>query len=426
LLLVWSLLAVAGQLRADQRPSLPAERASLLDTVAPAFDDQVEPAAMYLQQPAEDRAAAAQPAPQRRAPRTLREANVRLASLPNMFGDLGMAGLGIVVPSPNDPTGQNRLTRADFTLPTSQSLRSVKMAENDTSLPVDRVFFNYNHFHNLFGISQQPLFPPGQPPTARQQSVDRFTLGAEKTFCDGWNSIELRMPFNGSYDTTLDAVGVDGGNIGNLAVIFKHLLYIDEGFGMGVGLGIDTPTGSDTVARIGNATYRFQNEACRLLPYFGFVYSPGDPRMGWGDGLFLSAFAQVDIATGGNTIIARNEQTGATLDIGKLNDQTLLYLDLAAGYWLYRDPCAERFTGLAAVAEVHYTTALQDADIVPGPGPVLLGNLDNRFDVVNGTIGLQVLMFDASSLRVAGVFPLGDEDHRFFDSEVQVQFNRRF
>jgi hypothetical protein len=142
--------------------------------------------------------------------------------------------------------------------------------------------------------------------------------------------------------------------------------------------------------------------------------------------LFLSAFAQVDIATGGNTIIARNEQTGATLDIGKLNDQTLLYLDLAAGYWLYRDPCAERFTGLAAVAEVHYTTALQDADIVPGPGPVLLGNLDNRFDVVNGTIGLQVLMFDASSLRVAGVFPLGDEDHRFFDSEVQVQFNRRF
>jgi hypothetical protein len=46
---------------------------------------------------------------------------------------------------------------------------------------------------------------------------------------------------------------------------------------------------------------------------------------------------------------------------------------------------------------------------------------------VNGTVGLQLLLFDASSLRVAGVFPLGDRpDQRFFDAEVQVQFNRRF
>jgi hypothetical protein len=31
-----------------------------------------------------------------------------------------------------------------------------------------------------------------------------------------------------------------------------------------------------------------------------------------------------------------------------------------------------------------------------------------------------------ANLRVAGVFPLGDEDRRFFDSEVQVQFNHRY
>jgi len=46
--------------------------------------------------------------------------------------------------------------------------------------------------------------------------------------------------------------------------------------------------------------------------------------------------------------------------------------------------------------------------------------------VLNGTVGVQFLLFDASSLRVAGVFPLGGEDRRLFDSEVQVQFNRRF
>jgi glycogen phosphorylase len=41
--------------------------------------------------------------------------------------------------------------------------------------------------------------------------------------------------------------------------------------------------------------------------------------------------------------------------------------------------------------------------------------------------GLQALMFDASSLRVGGVFPLSsDPERRFFDAELQVQFNRRF
>jgi hypothetical protein len=46
---------------------------------------------------------------------------------------------------------------------------------------------------------------------------------------------------------------------------------------------------------------------------------------------------------------------------------------------------------------------------------------------MNGTIGLQTLFFDKSSLRVAGVFPFGQQaDKRFFDAEVQVQFNRRF
>jgi len=40
---------------------------------------------------------------------------------------------------------------------------------------------------------------------------------------------------------------------------------------------------------------------------------------------------------------------------------------------------------------------------------------------------VQALMFDASSLRVGGVFPMGSRpDQRMFDAELQVQFNRRF
>jgi hypothetical protein len=96
---------------------------------------------------------------------------------------------------------------------------------------------------------------------------------------------------------------------------------------------------------------------------------------------------------------------------------------------VYRNPYAERLTGVAAITELHYTTTLQDADRIAGQvntTTLALNATGNRFDVLNGTVGLQFLLFDASSLRVAGVFPIGNEDRRLFDSEVQVQFNRRF
>src|SRR5262249_43181840 len=133
--------------------------------------------------------------------------------------------------------------------------------------------------------------------------------------------------------------------------------------------------------------------------------------------------------TGGNQVDFVSPNGLPIQPLGKFTEQNLGFLDLAVGYWLYRDPYAERLTGLAAVTEFHYTTTLQNADLLTGETndvSVALGASQNRFDVVNGTIGVQALFFDASSLRVAGVFPLGDEAHRLFDSEVHVQFNRRF
>ena len=165
------------------------------------------------------------------------------------------------------------------------------------------------------------------------------------------------------------------------------------------------------------------------MPYIGFVWSPGDPRWGWGDGLFFSGYAQIDVNTSSNTIDVLNPNRIPIGSIGKLTDQNLGFLDIAAGYWLYRDPDAPRLTGVAVLTELHYTTTLQNADRINAMvnnAAIALNSTGNRFDVLNGTIGVQFLMFDASSLRVAGVFPLGGENRRLFDSEVQVQFNRRF
>jgi hypothetical protein len=226
----------------------------------------------------------------------------------------------------------------------------------------------------------------------------------------------------GGIDTQLQTVGFSStGNIGNLTVVLKSLLYMDNATAVGAGVAIETPTGTDTFTRINTTRLQFRNDAAHLLPYIGFVWSPGDPRWGWGSGLFLSGFAQIDINADRNNM--------PTQTLGTLTDQNLGFLDLAAGYWLYRDPNAPRLTGLAAVTELHYTTTLQNIDRINGNvngAAFALNSTGNRFDVLNGTIGVQALLFDASSLRVAGVFPLGNEDRRLFDSEVQVQFNRRF
>jgi hypothetical protein len=384
-------------------------------------EDNVEQAAFLMQQPAASQPTPAPPQPAPRRSTASRTGNTRLASMPNMFGDLGLTSAVVGVRNANGIS-----SKGGFDVPIGAGSKTAKIAENDNPIPVDRIFFNYNHFQNVFSVSEQPPFGPS---VIRQEPIDRYTIGFEKTFNDGQNSIELRMPFNGTFDTNLQTVGVNGGNIGNLAVVLKSLLYLDDNLAVGAGMAIDTPTATDITSRLGTTNLRFENQAVHVLPYVGFIWNAGDPTWGWGDGLFVTGFAQIDVATNGNPVNFVDQNRGAVQPLGKLTEQNLGFLDLAVGYWLYRDPFAERLTGLAAVTEIHYTTTLQDADVLAGGNSVasiVIGSRQNRFDVVNGTIGVQALLFDASSLRVAGVFPIGDENHRLFDSEVQVQFNRRF
>jgi hypothetical protein len=349
-----------------------------------------------------------------------------------MFGDLAGATT-VVQPEFFIPAfsagGGSQFSKGTVNLPMAGGGSRVgKISENDSPIPRDRVFFSYNHFQNVIQLSETPSNPPG-PPLMRQEPIDRYTMGFEKTFLDGWTSVEVRMPLQGQIDAQLQTVGLNSNSVGNLTVVLKSLLYMNYSTAVGAGMAIETPTGGDTFVRLSTARLQFQNQATHLLPYIGFVWSPGDPRWGWGSGLFLSGFAQIDINTSSNTVDVLGPNNAAMGTLGRLTDQNLGFLDIAAGYWVYRDPDAPRLTGIAAVTELHYTTTLQNADRINGTANGTAINLNatgNRFDVLNGTVGVQFLLFDASSLRVAGVFPLGGEDRRLFDSEVQVQFNRRF
>ena len=329
---------------------------------------------------------------------------VRLARAPNMFGDsFGLGGHLVVF----DIAG---LGPATTDLPLAGGSRRAKAAENNSALPRDRIFVLYNHFHS--SLEFDPFFTP-----IRDFSIDRCTLGLEKTFCEGIWSLEFRLPFASEMESASALLSVEGGEVGNLALLLKRLIYEDCQTAVAIGLGIDVPTGDDVRGVADVNPYVLKNDATHLLPYVGLLHAPSDV---W----FFQAFLQVDVTLNGNRVIL---PAPGTL-LGKLNEETLLYLDGEVGCWLYRDHCACRLTGLAAVAEVHYTSSLQDFDTVSdGAGLTTFRSSANAIDVVNFTLGLHGEFANNTLLRIGGVFPAsGDRDSQFFDSEVQVQVERRY
>lgn len=385
-------------------------------------EESADVALTSLQQPAENMTPREVPPrpTTRRGPPISRQGNLRLASVPNMFGDVFMSGGRVTAIGPLDP-GNDRVL-GGFDIPGAGGSRRVKIGENNKALPSDRVYFMYNHFENALAIQELSTSPPG-PALIHQAPIDRYTVGFEKMFLDDLWSCEVRLPFNGSYDATVPNLGVSGGNVGNLAVILKNLLYVDEYTSVAAGIGFDTPTGSDVHGQAIGTQLTFENDAFHLLPYVGFVHALDDR-------FFVLGFWQIDLAASGNEVLASNSQFSTPQSLGYLNEQNVMYFDIAFGGWAYRNHSADVLTGIAVLGEVHYTTTLQNTDDlrVTSQGTLIdISNPYNRQDVVNLTAALQFEIASTTTLRVAGVFPLGERpDQRFFDAEVQVQLNRQF
>ncbi len=325
-------------------------------------------------------------------------------------------------------------------VPLAAGNRRLKIAEHNMAIPVDRVYFNYNHFHNALEtniIGTNTLgTPPGPFAADNDFSVDRFTLGVEKRLFEGQSSLELRFPLAGRYDFDFDTggvmperAGVDGGEIGNLAVITKHVLYADACNVLSAGLGIDIPTGSNSQVQTAFTRYEIENNAVYLQPYLALTRTR---RAGW----FGHAFVQLDIPLSGNTVNfeALSPLTPVVGELGRLNDRVLLAVDLGAGRWLYCDRCAPLITGLAAILETHITTTLDGADSIVatrgtpfGGGATLDYTTAGQSTIVNLTTGFHAQLRRLTAARVAVALPLSEaENDRAFDAEVLAQFSRRF
>jgi hypothetical protein len=337
----------------------------------------------------------------------------RLASVPEMFGDFFGGGTITATVGALGPPGT-----ATATLPTAGGARRFKAAENNKPFPQDRVFFMYNHFHNAIETELTGSLL-GAGPTPDDFSVDRYTFGLEKTFCEGMWSAEVRMPFAGRFAEETAGFEVDGGKWGNLSVVLKRLLCSNECAALAGGMAIDVPTGSDVdVDIIPSAdSFTLHNDAVHLMPYLGFMSLPNDR-------VFCQGFVQLDVPLNGNRI-----DSSPAIGSGVLDEQVLLFLDIAAGYWLIHDECSDCLTGLAPIVELHYTTTLEDTDTVAlasGGDTFDFANAGNRLDVLQLTVGLHGQFANGMNLRVGAAFPLRDDDDKLFDAELQVTVNWRF
>ena len=278
--------------------------------------------------------------------------------------------------------------------------------EQAKAFPTDRAFIYYQHFHNALEFRVDTG-------ASADRSVDRLTLGFEKTFNEGRSSWEVRMPFSGNQGVALQGFNYSSGGVGNLIVSLKHLLYAEENIAIALGLATSTPTGSNLSGAVGTTTFQIKNRAVHLLPYLGLQLTP-DER--W----FFHAYVQVDTPVGSNTITQQAFQGQLSESVG-YKDEPLLYLDAAAGYWWFKDDSADAFlTGVASMIELHYTSSLQEADTLEPLNSLAVSRRGNRINHLNLTAGLHSEFSRSWAFRSAIVVPLRSGEDRVFDTEIQI------
>jgi len=303
---------------------------------------------------------------------------------PNMLGDfLGNNTTVIVGGTP-------------YTLPQTGN-RRFKVTENVSPIPQDRVYFNYNEYFDGLQVDDTNF-----------TNLGRYSFGGEKTFADGLFSAELRMVVTDGFDAEqVGAALEDGVEFGNLQFSLKGLLLSSRNFAVGAGLTLTVPTAEDV--QLGTSI--IENETVFLAPYIGFVAQPSRKT-------FYQGFLQTDLVLGGDSVIVG----GA--DVGTFQEQNFLFGSLSAGRWLYTDLSRGAWlNGIAGMAELHYSTTLNDADNFVA-GPITFATT-RRTDFLNATAGL-VFSRGLTNLRVAAGAPLRGGDDDPFDAEFQVSLNRRF
>jgi hypothetical protein len=287
-----------------------------------------------------------------------------------------------------------------------------KMAENTSPIPTDRVFFDYDYYSNV-------------PLNTKLMSINGFTPGFEKTFLGGAMSVEVRLPMATTLDTDvfLDGSTSTGlGQVGNLGVAVKALLFHTDTVAISAGLGIDCPTAPNMLCfpEQGDTDgIQILNQSVHLLPFVGGVWTPSNR-------LFFIGFMQIDIDANGDLVNNFDLPSsflpgGSVSPVGRYYEQTMLYLEGTAGYWIRRDDRSHLINGIALFTEMHGNQSLNNSGEVETQVGTMVGN---NISILDMTLGADFQIGDLTMFTLAWCTPLSDQ--REFDNQFRFLLNRRF
>lgn len=243
----------------------------------------------------------------------------------------------------------------------------VKIAENESPRPLDRVFATYNYY-NSTSVGAGAF-----------TGLHRGLIGFEKTFLDGDASFGMRLPY--LWDD--NGAGLDG--IGMLSAIGKYAFYNDLETGnlASGGLSVAIPLGNSF--KLGDGT---NLNSVLIQPWAGFIYGVDD--------LYAHGFTSLLIPT-------------------QSNDVLLYTADLGLGYRLFQSDSGDYLRAIIPTIEGHLNTPLNNAgrtELVYFP------------TLISITAGAHFGLPGGAWFTLAGGVPITGPN--LYDFEMLAQFNYRF
>ena len=345
----------------------------------------------------------------------------------NFFGTSGAVTVG---------DGQS-IARFNADIPAAGGNARFNIADNNKGLPQNRVFFDYRHFNNAIGTD---AIIGGLSPIVRRHNFDSFLFGIEKTLDeDELISVEIRLPFSGNADFNQPDYGVSGSEFGNIPIVWKQAILLEDSYSLVVGSTLITPTGGDVAGQIFGNPFSVNNEAWHLAPFIGGILMPHSGRTGEGSDTLLPGFSNLLSRTTfqyfGSVDFALNDQDVVVPGAlpGGFREPTLMFLSSAVVVNLFDEATSNHLTRLDGSVELHYSKNIggdSSFAAIPRQSAQPLVFSQNRIsDLLNLTAGVSAEIRRNTRIQVAAAAPLASGNslnHRAFDGELIVSINRFF
>jgi hypothetical protein len=387
---------------------------------------------------------------------------VRTGSNINLTGDFGTTAISPNIADNNSPMPRDRIAFRYNHYNDSQTVTGFSETGGmafpaSQTYSVDQYTFTIEKaFLNGWMSFQFDL------PFASGLSTNNVWSAGKVTGFTGATDAGGRPIFTG-VDTPQNTLGKYASQFGNIELIWKSKLIDRRNWLISGGAALTIPTAPNTNLQVidfgGNPTslnsvqrvrnFFVDNNTWVATPFLAGLWRP-TPRW-FNQGFFSIEFPLNDnqvrfneyAAVGGfsgtpgiNPQAPFNFQTS-------IAEQPLLHLDYSTGFWLVRDSDRKWLTGFAPLAELHYTDTIRGANVVtlpsdgsnvvlaPGTAPVpaappQIGNLTNRVNYLDATMGCTFVLADRATLSVGCALPLLTGTNRAFDWEAQVLVNWYF